>query len=63
LERTFHLIIRSNIVHQQGECDWFIEPEELSKYSSLRLKHVDKLYEIGYNYVMENRPAAYSSVS
>jgi NTE family protein len=48
--RAFDLLSANSNILKFNTCDWVIEPEELSKYSTFETNHakMDKIFEIGY---------------
>jgi NTE family protein len=47
-ERVYRLAIYQNVQKSFSKCDYIIEPPELREHSIFDFKHIDKLYEIGY---------------
>jgi NTE family protein len=48
-ERVYRLAIYQNVQKNFDKCDYIIEPPELREHSIFDFKHIDRLYEIGYN--------------
>jgi NTE family protein len=48
-ERVYRLAIYQNVQKNFNKCDFIIEPPELQEHSIFDFKHIDRLYEIGYN--------------
>lgn len=51
-ERTFHLAIGSSVQDNSKQCDLFIEPEKLIKFSLLKLENAKEIFNIGYDYTL-----------
>ncbi len=48
LERSYQLSIGASSVRKFEKFDVLISPEALSKFDTFSVKHIDKIYEIGY---------------
>ena len=48
LERSYHLSIGASSVRKFEKFDVVISPEALSEYDTFSVKHIDKIYDIGY---------------
>jgi len=48
--RVFQISINNNIKYYKSKCDIYIEPENMTKYNMLEIKHSDEMFEIGYNH-------------
>jgi len=59
--RTFHLSILSKNHEARKKADIFIEPEELSGYEILDIKHADEVFEVGYNAVKKLDPTLFET--
>lgn len=55
LERTFLMAIRNNILPRQQQCQFFIEPPELSKYLTSDFEKAPDIFRIGYEHVMSRK--------
>jgi len=47
-ERVYKLAIYQNVQKSFSKCDYIIEPPELREHGIFDFKHIDRLYEIGY---------------
>lgn len=47
-ERVYRLAIYQNVQKNFSKCDYIIEPPELRDHGIFDFKHIDRLYEIGY---------------
>lgn len=48
-ERVYRLAIYQHVEKNFAKCDYIIDPPELREHGIFDFKHVDQLYEIGYN--------------
>lgn len=51
VDRSMHLIVRSNIENSIKRCDLFIEPPGLKKYAVLERGKISEIIKTGYDYV------------
>lgn len=49
VERAMNYMVGANTVEERSACDYLIESEAVSKYSLFDFKHVEEIYEEGYN--------------
>ncbi len=47
-ERVYRLAIYQHVQKNFDKCDYIIDPPELRKHGIFDFKHIDRLYEIGY---------------
>ncbi len=47
--RSFQINMNNNMKYVRAKCSLLIEPENISKYYSLEMKHQEEIFEIGYN--------------
>lgn len=47
-ERSFSSISNSNVYSDSKLCDYLLESEKLSKYAMFDLKHIEEIFELGY---------------
>lgn len=52
-ERVYRLAIYQNVKKNFEKCDVIIDPPQLRKHGIFDFKHVEQLYEIGYNETMK----------
>lgn len=50
LDRSLHMALRHNILKGRDECDFYIEPEELSKYYLFDSKKIQEIFKVGYDH-------------
>ncbi len=50
LERTFIITISRNVALRKNNCDLFLEPYELRKFSALDFSSLQEIFDIGYKY-------------
>jgi NTE family protein len=53
MDRIIHLGLRANMSHLIAQCDLFIEPPELSKYSLLKISATKEIFEQGYDFTLK----------
>jgi NTE family protein len=46
--RCFDLVALNNIKPELAQCDFVIEPQEISKFGRLLVSNVEQMYQIGY---------------
>ena len=55
MERTFMLAINSNIMASRQYCDFFIEPQNISKYGALDFGKAEEIFNKGYKFANKHR--------
>jgi NTE family protein len=53
IERTIELAINKNIRHRQKECNLYMEPPEMKKFTSYDFAKAEEMFSIGYEYAKE----------
>jgi len=53
-ERSLLIAINVNSSHSKAQCNVVIEPPELGKFSTFDLARGKEIFEIGYNYTLQN---------
>ena len=53
IDRTLHLLMRSNIAGSIRKCDIFIEPPALTRFHLFESKKAKEIIAVGYDYVKE----------
>ncbi|MDD3741669.1 MAG: patatin-like phospholipase family protein [Bacteroidales bacterium] len=48
--RTFQISINKDIRYDKRRCHYYLEPPEMAKYNMLETKHMDKIFDLGYQY-------------
>jgi NTE family protein len=48
--RTFQISINKNIRYDKSRCQYYLEPPEMAKYNMLETKHMDEIFNLGYQY-------------
>ncbi len=56
LERTLLLVIHNNVPQRARQCDLFIEPPSLSRFTTMDNAKAQEIFDIGYTFTMESAP-------
>ncbi|HOZ31084.1 MAG TPA: patatin-like phospholipase family protein [Bacteroidales bacterium] len=48
--RTFQISINKDIRYDKSRCHYYLEPPEMAKYNMLETKHMDDIFNLGYQY-------------
>lgn len=52
VDRSFHLAMSNSVRNKINNCQLFIEPPNMSRFSIFDVKKSDEIFEYGYNYTM-----------
>ena len=52
IDRSFHLAMSNSVRNKVKNCDLFIEPPNMSRFSIFDVKKSDEIFEYGYNYTL-----------
>lgn len=56
LDRAFNLMLYAKAHEDSKQCDWLIDPHEISGYNMISKKNFREMYELGYSYTREMIP-------
>jgi NTE family protein len=54
IERSLLITIHANTEVSRGQCDLFIEPPRMDRFSSLNLSKAKEIFDFGYQFTKEN---------
>jgi NTE family protein len=54
IDRTLHLLLRSNVIDCISKCDIFIEPPDLKQFHLFESKKTSKIIKTGYDFVKQS---------
>lgn len=54
MERSLLLAIQNNVRERAAQCDFFIEPPELSRFTTMDASKAREIFDIGYQYTTDN---------
>ena len=54
MERSLLLAIRNNVRERAAQCDFFMEPPELGRFTTMDASKAREIFEIGYWYAADN---------
>ncbi len=54
MERSLLLAIQNNIRYRATQCDYFVEPPDLCRFTTLEASKAQEIYSIGYEYMKQS---------
>jgi NTE family protein len=57
IDRSFHLALNAALRHKQHQCDVFIQPPGMSRFSLFDVGKSDEIFEAGYRYALSMKPS------
>ena len=55
VDRAFHMAIDTDVQRRLSTCDLRIEPPRMTRYGMFDVRHVDEMWQVGYDHVMGMR--------
>jgi len=52
LDRSFHMAVSGSVQLKKQQCNFFIEPPQLTAYGMFDMKHAEEIAAIGYSHTM-----------